>query len=103
MLVLTGIMLGFVLEIMVGEQINEMQLAHWIPTHTFPLHIPAWTGTWFSLFNNSETVNALLHLLHDGWTRSNLRHDDKAEPFTGYVKKLNSSKQDALIAFLHSL
>ncbi|HKI46136.1 MAG TPA: hypothetical protein VKA08_12465 [Balneolales bacterium] len=60
MLVLTGIMLGFVLEIMVGEQINEMQLAHWIPTHTFPLHIPAWAGTWFSLFNNWETVIAQL-------------------------------------------
>lgn len=60
MLVLTGIMLGFVLEIMVGEQINEMQLAHWIPTHTFPLHIPAWAGTWFSVFNNWETVIAQL-------------------------------------------
>ena len=58
MLVLTGIMLGFVLEIMVGEQINEMQLAHWIPVHTFALHIPAWAGTWFSVFNNWETVIA---------------------------------------------
>lgn len=60
MLVLTGILLGFVLEIMVGEQINEMQLAHWIPTHTFALHFPAWAGTWFSLFNNWETVIAQL-------------------------------------------
>ncbi|HKJ32349.1 MAG TPA: FTR1 family protein [Balneolales bacterium] len=58
MLVFTGIMLGFVLEIMVGEQVNEMQLAHWIPTHTFPLHIPAWAGTWFSLYNNWETIIA---------------------------------------------
>ncbi len=58
MLVFTGIMLGFVFEIMVGEQVNEMQLAHWIPTHTFPLEIPAWAGTWFSVFNNWETVIA---------------------------------------------
>lgn len=58
MLVFTGIMLGFVFEIMVGEQVNEMQLAHWIPTHTFALNIPAWMGTWFSIFNNWETVIA---------------------------------------------
>ena len=58
MLVFTGIMLGFVFEIMVGEQVNEMQLANWIPTHTFPVNIPAWAGTWFSVFNNWETVIA---------------------------------------------
>lgn len=58
MLVFTGLMLGFVFEIMVGEQINEMQLAHWIPTHAFPLDIPAWAGTWFSVYNNWETVIA---------------------------------------------
>lgn len=60
MLVFTGIMLGFVLEIMVGEQINEMQLAKWIPTHSIPIHIPAWAGTWFSLYNNWETIIAQL-------------------------------------------
>src|SRR6185503_17677675 len=32
MLVLTGIMLGGVLLVMVGEQAQEMQLAHWIPS-----------------------------------------------------------------------
>ena len=32
MLVLTGVMLGFVLLVMVGEQAQEMQLAHWIST-----------------------------------------------------------------------
>lgn len=58
MLVFTGIMLGFVFEIMVGEQINEMQVAHWIPTHSFALNIPAWAGTWFSIYNNWETVIA---------------------------------------------
>ncbi|GMA51259.1 hypothetical protein GCM10025857_26160 [Alicyclobacillus contaminans] len=58
MLVFTGIMLGVVFEIMVGEQVNEMQAAGWIPTHTFPVNIPAWAGTWFSVFNNWETVIA---------------------------------------------
>ncbi|MCL6549182.1 MAG: iron permease [Alicyclobacillus sp.] len=58
MLVFTGIMLGAVLEIMVGEQVNEMQLAGWLPTHTIPLHIPDWMGIWFSVFNNWESVVA---------------------------------------------
>lgn len=52
------ILLGFVFEIMVGEQVNEMQLANWIPTHTFPVNIPNWVGTWFSVFNNWETIIA---------------------------------------------
>ena len=34
MLVVTGIMLGVVLLVMVGEQAQEMQVAHWIPTTT---------------------------------------------------------------------
>ncbi|SFV06930.1 high-affinity iron transporter [Alicyclobacillus macrosporangiidus] len=60
MLVFTGIMLGVVLEIMVGEQVNEMQAANWIPTHTIPVNIPDWMGTWFSIFNNWETIIAQL-------------------------------------------
>ncbi len=32
MLVYTGILLGVVLLVMVGEQAQEMQLAHWITT-----------------------------------------------------------------------
>lgn len=58
MLVFTGVMLGFVFEIMVGEQVNEMQLAKWIPTHTLSVNFPAWAGTWFSIFNNWETIIA---------------------------------------------
>ncbi len=63
MLVLTGIMLGFVLLVMVGEQAQEMQLAHWIPaTPIRPLVnvIPAWMGVWFSIFPTIETVLAQL-------------------------------------------
>jgi high-affinity iron transporter len=61
MLVLTGIMLGFVLLVMVGEQAQEMQLAHWIPaTPIQPLVniIPAWMGVWFSVFPTVETILA---------------------------------------------
>jgi high-affinity iron transporter len=56
LLVITGVMLLFVLVVSVGEQVNEMQLAGWISTTEITwLHIPAWMGTWFSLFNNWET------------------------------------------------
>ncbi|MDB4876713.1 MAG: hypothetical protein JWM41_3159 [Gemmatimonadetes bacterium] len=61
MLVATGMMLGVVLLVMVGEQAQEMQLAHWLPTTTIkPLvaHIPAWTGLWFSVFPTVETLLA---------------------------------------------
>lgn len=47
MLVLTGVLLGVVLLVMVGEQAQEMQLAHWLPTTVIPElagRIPAWMG-----------------------------------------------------------
>jgi high-affinity iron transporter len=61
MLVLTGGLLGAVLLIMVGEQAQEMQLAHWLPTTTVDWLVkvlPDWTGTWFSLFPTVETLAA---------------------------------------------
>ncbi len=63
MLILTGIMLGFVLLVMVGEQVQEMQLAHWITTTPIrPLVniIPAWMGVWFSVFPTAETLGSQL-------------------------------------------
>ncbi len=59
MLILTGIMLGVVLLVMVGEQVQEMQLAHWIPTHEIPWfasHIPTWMGLWVAVFPNVESL-----------------------------------------------
>jgi high-affinity iron transporter len=61
MLVLTGIMLGAVLLVMVGEQAQEMQLAHWLPTTQIPWLanvIPAWMGLWFSVFPTVQTLAA---------------------------------------------
>ncbi|HSU94221.1 MAG TPA: FTR1 family protein [Gemmatimonadaceae bacterium] len=61
MLVFTGIMLGVVLLVMVGEQAQEMQLAHWLPTTIIPWlehRIPAWMGLWFSVFPTVETLVA---------------------------------------------
>jgi high-affinity iron transporter len=61
MLVLTGIMLGAVLLVMVGEQAQEMQLTHWLPTTQIPWIanvIPGWMGLWFSVFPTIQTLAA---------------------------------------------
>jgi high-affinity iron transporter len=58
MLVATGILLGFVLVVMVGEGVQEMQLAGWLPVTTVAVAIPGWMGTWFALFPTVETLAA---------------------------------------------
>jgi high-affinity iron transporter len=63
MLVFTGVMLGLVLLVMVGEQAQEMQLARWLPTTPIaPLDgvIPGWMGLWFAVFPTVETLAAQL-------------------------------------------
>src|SRR5216110_3051007 len=63
MLITTGVLLGVVLLVMVGEQAQEMQLAHWISTTRIaslvPM-IPRWMGMWFSIFPTYETLIAQL-------------------------------------------
>lgn len=60
MLVFTGFMLGVVLLVMVGEQAQEMQLAHWISTTPIAWleRIPGWLGLWLSVFPTVETLAA---------------------------------------------
>jgi high-affinity iron transporter len=61
MLIVTGVLLGGVLLVMVGEQAQEMQLAHWIPTTevaSLKALLPAWAGLWFSVFPTVETLAA---------------------------------------------
>jgi high-affinity iron transporter len=63
MLISTGILLGLVLLVMVGEEAQEMQLAHWISRTDISWLtnvIPAWVGTWFALFPTYETMAAQL-------------------------------------------
>jgi high-affinity iron transporter len=57
LLIITGAMLLVVLFVMVGEEVNEMQLAGWIGTTSIG-HWPAWLGEWFSLFGNVQTIVA---------------------------------------------
>jgi len=59
MLILTGLMLGAVLLVMVGEQVQEMQQANWLHTTDIAWlspHVPDWTGVWFGFFPNVEGV-----------------------------------------------
>lgn len=61
MLVVTGALLAVVLLVMVGEQVQEMQLAHWIPTTaiaSLEKRIPAWMGLWLSVFPNVQSIAA---------------------------------------------
>ena len=61
MLVVTGVLLGLVLLVMVGEQAQEMQLAHWLPTTVIPgleRVLPEWLGLWFAIFPTVETLVA---------------------------------------------
>src|SRR6266852_5217103 len=63
MLITTGILLGVVLLVMVGEQAQEMQLAHWISRTGIPWLInviPPWMGMWFAVFPTYETLTAQL-------------------------------------------
>jgi high-affinity iron transporter len=57
MLVLTGVMLACVLLVMTGEEVQEMQLAHWLRTTEIPMlatTMPDWIGMWFAIFPNVE-------------------------------------------------
>jgi high-affinity iron transporter len=58
MLVLTGVLLGVVLIVMVGESIQEMQLAGWLPETAVALSIPGWVGLWFAVFPTVEGLVA---------------------------------------------
>jgi high-affinity iron transporter len=61
MLITTGVLLGVVLLVMVGEQAQEMQLANWISRTEIPwliAAIPPWMGLWFAVFPTYETLLA---------------------------------------------
>jgi high-affinity iron transporter len=58
MLIATGVLLGVVLVVMVGEEVQEMQLAGWLPTTEVGLPLPEWLGTWFAVFPNVEGLVA---------------------------------------------
>ncbi len=61
MLIFTGILLGVVLLVMVGEQAFEMQQANWLATTNIAWlqpWIPDWAGVWFSVYPTVQTLVA---------------------------------------------
>jgi high-affinity iron transporter len=58
MLVATGILLGVVLLVMVGESVQELQQAGWIGTTPVGIAVPGWMSLWFSIFPNVQTIVA---------------------------------------------
>jgi len=85
MLVLTGMMLGMVLVVMVGESAQEMQQAGWLTSHNLNLPLPDWLGVWFATFPNIEGLAAqvIAALLVGGsylWIRSTVPSGGSAKP-----------------------
>jgi high-affinity iron transporter len=58
MLVATGVLLGFVLLVMVGESIQELQLAGWLPTTPIGVTFPGFVNLWFATFPTVEGLVA---------------------------------------------
>ena len=58
MLIATGVLLGVVLVVKVGEEVQEMQLASWLPITKVGVSLPEWLGTWFAVFPNVEGLTA---------------------------------------------
>ncbi len=58
MLILTGVLLGVVILVMVGESVQEMQQANWIPTTPINISLPSWLGMWFAVFPNLQGLIA---------------------------------------------
>jgi high-affinity iron transporter len=60
MLVVTGVLIGFVLVVMVGQTARTMQGTGWIPITSLDLDPPYWLGLWFGVYPTWETIGAQL-------------------------------------------
>src|SRR4051794_31845779 len=60
MLVLTGVMVGFVMMVMIGGTALSFQELGWLPSHPTPFHVPDWMGSWFEMYSTWETLAAQL-------------------------------------------
>jgi high-affinity iron transporter len=52
------VLLGFVLLVMVGETIQELQLAGWLPTTSLGVTFPGFVNLWFATFPTAEGLVA---------------------------------------------
>jgi high-affinity iron transporter len=60
MLVVTGVMIGFVLVVMVGQTARTMQGVGWLPITPIRGEPPYWLGVWFGVYPSWETLGAQL-------------------------------------------
>ena len=58
MLVVTGVMIGFVLVVMVGQTARTMQGVGWLPISPIGAEPPYWLGVWFGVYPTWETIGA---------------------------------------------
>src|SRR4051794_11334762 len=56
MLIVTGVMIGFVLVVMIGGTAATFQDLGWLPKHELGVAIPDWAGRWFEVYPTVETI-----------------------------------------------
>ena len=56
MLVVTGVLIGFVLVVMVGQTARTMQGTGWLPITPVGDELPYWCGLWFGVYPTWETL-----------------------------------------------
>jgi high-affinity iron transporter len=60
MLIVTGVLIGFVLVVMVGQTVRTMQGTGWVPITPVDITLPYWSGLWFGVYPTLETFGAQL-------------------------------------------
>lgn len=60
MLIVTGVMIGFVLVVMVGQTARTMQGTGWLSITPIDVDPPYWLGLWFGVYPTWETIGAQL-------------------------------------------
>ena len=58
MLVVTGVMIGFVLVVMAGQTVRTMQGTGWIGITSLDSAMPYWLGLWFGVYPTVQTIGA---------------------------------------------
>lgn len=58
MLIVTGVFIGFVLVVMVGQTVRTMQGTGWLPITPIDLSLPYWPGLWLGVYPTVETIGA---------------------------------------------
>jgi high-affinity iron transporter len=58
MLVITGVLIGFVLVVMVGQTARTMQGTGWLSITSLDWDLPYWAGLWLGVYPTVETIGA---------------------------------------------